>query len=219
MGKFSSTLGAIVLATASLAGCGSDSDSSGPNVVEPGADVNGTTQVELAELLTKGWVSVAAESNSIIDPANCDMGLSTDDFYLAPSWGAPGTSAAACSMDADQALVLSPAGLMCVATQGDGGASPECFEENWDLTSATVSVDGEVFDDWEAHVVDTELFPVSLVDGNIFEVPAEDTEMRARQVIFVVEGLAEGEHDIVLAGDFADGEFAGQLDLTLTVEG
>lgn len=214
------TLAIATIGTTGLVGCGSDADStSGLKVVEPGSDVDGTSQVELVELSTGGLLSVPAESNVLVDPANCDMGLSTDDFYFSPTWGAPGTSTTSCSMSAGQALILLPAALQCADTQDDGGASEECIEENWNLTSASVSVDGDVYDDWEERVVDTEVFPVSLPEGNVFDIPAEDTEMRSRAVIFVVEGLPEGEHDIVLAGDFGDGEFAGQLDLTLTVEG
>ena len=220
MARLTCTLGVLVLAATALVGCGSDSSSSGAGMteLEPDADVNGTTTVELAELMTGAWVESPAESNSAIDPTLCDMGLSTDDYYLAPSWVEPGTAAASCTMKADQALVLFTAGLMCVDVAGDNGASPECLEDNWGLTSASVTIDGEVFDDWEDRVVSTDAFPVSLVEGNIFEAEPEDTEMRARQTIFVFDGLAVGEHDIVIAGNFDDGDFAGQLDLTLTVE-
>lgn len=58
----------------------------------------------------------------------------------------------------------------------------------------------------------------SLPDGNIFELPAGDTPQTSRGQVVLVDGLEAGDHEVVVAADFGDGEFAGSLAIALTVE-
>lgn len=113
------------------------------------------------------------------------MGLSTDDEYFAPTFGAAGESSAACTMQADQALFLSPAGVWCIESDGDL-ADTACLDAQWNLTTSSVTIDGEPVTDLDSRRVDTAVRTITLPE---------------------------------LAADFGNGEFAGSITITLTVEG
>ena len=81
-----------------LCACGSDDDSSGPELLPPDATVGDSTITDLFAEYAAGVVEVPLDTNMLADPALCDMGRSTDEVYFAPTFGAPGETTTACSM-------------------------------------------------------------------------------------------------------------------------
>ena len=81
-----------------------------------------------------------------------------------------------------------------------------------------MSIDGVEVADMTDHQYDIGPFDVSLPEGNVFDVDPVDSTAVLRGRAVVVTGLPKGEHVVVLAGDFDDGDFAGSLTINLTVE-
>ncbi len=206
-------LGAMAL----LGACGSDDDNAGPELLPPDATVGDSTITDLFVEYAKALVEVPLDANMLADPAQCDMGRSTDDVYFAPTFGAPGETSTSCSMSSDQSLLLVPAAVFCMESP-DEAADVACLDNGWDLTSASVSIDGVETTDLAAYEIDTPVETASLPDGNIFELPAGDTPQISRGQVVLVDGLEAGDHEVVVAADFGDGEFAGSLTIALTVE-
>ena len=197
-----------------IVACGSDSASY--QVLASDADIAGSSVAEVTQVAGKWIIETPLEESWLGDPSRCDAGASTSEVYYAPSWAAPGDTTVSCTMSADQALFLSPVGLFCVEDV-DGAADESCFDQ-WDLTSSSVSIDGADVGDMNAHQYDSEPFDVSLPAGNIFEADPVDSVAIFRGQPVLVKDLPKGEHVVVLAGDFGDGEFAGSLTINLTVE-
>jgi hypothetical protein len=193
--------------------------SGGLEVLGPDADVNGMSAADLLGTYAVGVVETPVQDSSITDPANCDMGLSTEDVYLAPTPSEPGDLSTSCTMSADQTLLAMPASAFCIDAP-DIGATVEtaCLDRLWDLTSSSVTIDGVEIEGLDAYEVDSEVIDVTLPEGNGFGVPAGASRTIARGQVVLVQGLAPGGHTVVLAFDYGDGESAGSLTIDLTVE-
>jgi hypothetical protein len=170
-----------------------------------------------------GTYAVGVAETPADDPArNCDMGISTEDVYFAPTPAEPGDLSTTCTMSADQTLLVVPASAFCIdAPEAGGTADTACLDDLWDLTGSSVTIDGVEVEDLDAYEVDSEVMDVTLPEGNIFEdhgVPAGPSRTIARGQVVLVQGLAPGGHTVVLGFDFGDGEFAGSLTIDLTVE-
>ncbi len=211
------TVVALLGAAALLGACGSDDDSSGPVLLPPDATVGDTTMTDLFVDYASAVVEVPLETNMLADPAQCDMGRSTEEVYFAPTFGAPGATSTSCTMSSDQSLLLVPAAVFCMESPEEA-ADVACLDNGWDLTSASVTIDGEQTTDLSAYEIDTPVQTAALPDGNIFELPAGDTPQISRGQAVLVDGLEAGDHEVVVAADFGDGEFAGSLTIALTVE-
>lgn len=212
-------LAAVVIVTiAGVSSCGDDTDDAadGMTVLDADATVGDSTLTDLAADYARGISVTPASKSMLVDPALCDMGLSTDEVYFAPAFGAPGPSTTSCSMKAGQALFLSPAGAYCIES-GEDLADTACLDEQWNLTTSSVTVNGESIDLTD-RLVDTEIEAISLPEDNIYGEPPMDTKLIARVQAVVVEGLPVGEHEVELAADFGNGEFAGSITIALTVE-
>jgi hypothetical protein len=209
------TAAATVVAALLLAGCGDDEDA-GPRVVPADESVGGQTLTDLVAAYAVAHSTATLAESSLVDLTRCDMGASTDTVYFAPTFAAAGESAVTCTMRSGQAVFLAPAGLWCIETD-EGPADTACLDEGWNLTSASVIVDGETID-LAGRQVDTAVQAIELPEDNIWEEPAGPSEVIARSQAAVVENLAVGTHEVVLAADFGNGEFAGSLKLTLIVE-
>jgi hypothetical protein len=83
--------------------------SGGSEVLGPDADVNGMSTADLLGTYAVGVAETPAADSSVIDPAKCDMGLSTEDVYFAPTPVQPGDTSTTCTMSADQTLLVVPA--------------------------------------------------------------------------------------------------------------
>jgi hypothetical protein len=211
--------------------CGGD-DASAPSttgasnggieVLSPDAAVSGMTAADLLGTFAVGVAETPADDASVVDPATCDMGLSTGDVYFAPTPDEPGDRSTTCTMSADQTLLVVPASAVCIdAPEAGGSADTACLDRQWDLTGSSVTIDGVEVDGLDAYEVDSEVMDVTLPEGNIFEdhgVPAGPSRTIARGQVVLVQGLAPGDHTVVLGFDFGDGEFAGSLTIDLTVE-
>ena len=199
--------------------CGDDDkkNSNGYEVLAPDAEVGGQDATALLTEYGRSLTETPLDENSLVDPNKCDQGISTDEVYFAPTFGAPGDSTAACTMKKDQVLFLNPVATLCIETDGDT-ATTGCLDGYWNLTSSSVTIDGTAISGLEDRQYDTEVGEVDLPEGNIFEIDAQTTKFIQRGQVLLVKGLSVGEHVIVLGGNFGDGEFAGQLTLTLTVE-
>lgn len=208
---------AALVAASLLMACGSDDSSSGPTVLEPDSEVDGQGPAELLATYSDAIAEVPLDESMLADPAKCDMGRSTDAVYFAPTFGSPGDSSTSCTMSADQALVLVPATVLCVATDGDA-ADTACLDEQWNLTSSSVTINDVDVTDLEGRQVDTEVFTADLPEGNIFEADPGSVDAIARGQVVLVEDLPVGSHTVVVAADFGDGDFAGSLTIDLTVE-
>jgi hypothetical protein len=208
---------AAFVATSLLVSCGSDDDSSGPTVLDLDGEVDGMDAAELLAMFNEALAEVPLDESMLIDPAKCDMGRSTEAVYFAPIWGAPGDSSTSCTMNADQALMLSPAGLLCIEGDGDK-ADMACLDENWDLTASSATIDGVDVTDLDGRLVDTEVFTADLPEGNVFEADPGPVDAIARGQVVLVEDLPVGSHTVVVAADFGDGAYAGALTINLTVE-
>jgi hypothetical protein len=191
----------------------------GIEVLGPDAVVNG---MSTADLLGTYAVGVAETPADLVDPAKCDMGLSTEDVYFSPTPGEPGDRSTTCTMSADQTLLVAPTSAFCIdAPKAGGTADTACLDSLWDLTSSSVTIDGVEVEGLDAYEVDSEVIDVTLPEGNVFEdheVPAGPSRTIARGQVVLVQGLAPGGHTVVLAFDFGNGEFAGSLTIDLTVE-
>jgi len=198
-------------------GCGDD-EADGPRVLAADESVGDSSLTDLVAAYARGHSTTPMSGSSLGDPSLCDMGLSTDDVYFAPTFGAAGESSAACTMQADQALFLSPAGVWCIESDGDL-ADTACLDDGWNLTTSSVTIDGEPVTDLDSRRVDTAVQTITLPEDNIYGIDAGETKLIARGQPVVVEDLAVGEHEIELAADFGNGEFAGSITITLTVEG
>jgi hypothetical protein len=188
-------------------------------VLGPDAAVNGMTTADLLGTYAVGAVETPADDSSLVDPAKCDMGLSTDDVYFAPTPGESGDRSTACTMSADQTLLVVPTSAFCIhAPEAGGTADTACLDSLWDLTSSSVTIDGVEAQGLDAYVVDSEVIDVTLPEGFDHEVPAGPSRTIARGQVVLVRGLAPGGHTVGLGFDFGDGEFAGSLTIDLTVE-
>lgn len=208
---------AVLIATLPLVACGSDDDTSGPTVLDPGSEVEGMGAAELMAMYADAIAEVPLDESMLVDPATCDMGRSTDEVYFAPTFGSPGDSSTSCTMNADQALMLVPASVLCVATDGDA-ADTACLDDGWDLTSSSTTINDVEVTDLESREVDTEVFAANLPEGNIFDADPASVDGIARGQVVLVDDLPVGSHTVVVAADFGDGEFAGSLTIDLTVE-
>jgi hypothetical protein len=191
-------------------------------VLDPDATVNGMSAADLLGTYAVGVVETPADDSSMLDPAKCDMGLSTDDVYFAPTPGEPGDASMTCTMSADQTLLVVPTSAFCIDAPEQGGtADTACLDDLWDLTGSSLTIDGVAVEGLDAYEVDSEVIDVTLPEGNIFEdhgVPAGPSRTIARGEVVLVEGLAPGHHTVVEGFDFGEGEFAGSLTIDLTVE-
>jgi hypothetical protein len=113
--------------------------------------------------------------------------------------------------------MLVPATVLCIEGDGDA-ADTACLDEQWNLTSSSVTINDVDVPDLEARQVDTEVFSADLPEGNIFEVDPGPVDAIARGQVVLVEDLPVGSHTVVVAADFGDGDFAGSLTIDLTVE-
>lgn len=191
-------------------------------VLGPDAAVNGMSTADLLGTFAVGVAETPADDSSMVDPAKCDMGLSTEDVYFAPTPGEPGDASTTCTMPADSTLMVVPASAFCIdAAEAGGTADTACLDGVWDLTSSSLAVDGVEVEGLDAYEVDSEVIDVTLPEGNVFEdhrVPAGASRTIARGQVVLVQGLTPGGHTVVLGFDFGDGEFAGSLTIDLTVE-
>jgi hypothetical protein len=196
--------------------------SGGLEVLDPDADVNGMSTADLLGTYAVGVAETPADRSSLVDPAKCDVGWSTEDVYFAPTPGEPGDASTTCTMSADQTLLVVPASAFCIEAPESGGtADMACLDSLWDLTSSSLTIDGLEVGGLDAYEVDSEVIDVTLPDGNVFEdhgVPAGPSRAIARGQVVLVQGFAPGGHTVELAFDFGDGEFAGSLTIDLTVE-
>jgi hypothetical protein len=196
--------------------------SGGLEVLGPDADVDGMSAADLLGTYAVGVAETPADHSSMVDPANCDMGLSTEDVYFAPTPGEPGDLSTTCTMSADQTLLVAPTSAFCIdAPEAGGTADTACLDGLWYLTGSSVTIDGVEVEGLDAYEVDSEVIDVTLPEGNLFEdhgVPAGPSRTIARGQVVLVQGLAPGGHTVVLRFDFGDGEFAGSLTIDLTVE-
>lgn len=194
----------------------------GLEVLSPDADVNGMSAADLLGKYAVRVAETAADDSSVVDPAKCDMGLSTEDVYLAPTPSEPGDLSTTCTMSADQTLLVMPASAFCIdAPEAGGTADTACLDSLWDLTGSSVTIDGVEVEGLGAHEIDSEVIDVTLPAGNLVEdhgVPAGASRTIARGQVVLVQGLAPGGHTVVLAFDYGDGESAGSLTIDLTVE-
>jgi hypothetical protein len=215
----------LVLAVGACGGDDADppstagASSGGIEVLGPDAAVNGMSTADLLGTYAVGVAETPADDSST---AKCDMGLSTEDVYFAPTPGEPGDMSTTCTMSADQTLLVVPTSAFCIdAPESGGRADPACLDSLWDLTSSSLTIDGVEVEGLDAYEVDSEVIDVTLPEGNIFEdheVPAGPSRIIARGQVVLVQGLAPGGHTVVLGFDFGDGEFAGSLTIDLTVE-
>ena len=200
-----------------VAGCGSDDDESGPTVLAADVEVDGMDSLALHEYYTEAWVTEPFETSFISDVANCDMGSSTDSVYFAPTFAEPGDATTQCTMQASQTLFVSPVGYVCVE-DGDETADTACLDAGWDLTSSSVTINGDDVEGLDEREFDTDVLTVALPEGNIFELPPGDYDVISRAQVVLIADLPVGTHTIVQSGNFADGEFEGSLTMELTVE-
>jgi hypothetical protein len=218
----------LVLAVGACGGNDADppptagASSGGIEVLGPDADVNGMSSADLLGTYAVGVAETPADDSSIVDPAKCDMGLSTDGVYFAPTPGEPGDLSTRCTMSASQALLVMPGSAFCIdAPEAGGTADTACLDDLWDLTSSSLTIDGVEVEGLDAYEVDSEVIDVMLPEGNVFEdheVPAGPSRTIARGQVVLVQGLAPGGHTVALGFDFGNGEFAGSLTIDLTVE-
>lgn len=199
-----------------VAGCGGDEE--GFEFLGADATGGGESIEDLTVRYNRGLLEYPLEQTWFGDVSLCDAGMSTEAVYLAPSWPVPGDHEAECTMNADQALYLNAAGLMCIQPEGEDPCTTESFDEVWTLTEAWVTIDDEQFDFGDDRIYDTPEFEVDMPEGNLFEVEAMTVPAMARGLVVLVEGLDPGVHEVVIHGDFDDGGYAGSLNLTLTVE-
>jgi hypothetical protein len=196
--------------------------SDGVEVLAPDADINGMSTADLLGTYAVGVAETPADDSSMVEPTECDMGLSTEDVYFAPTPGEPGHLSTTCTMSADQTLMAVPASAFCIdAPEAGGTADTACLDSLWDLTSSSLTIDGVEVDGLDAYEVDSEVIDVTLPEGNVFEgdeVPAGASRTIARGQVVLVHGLAPGDHTVELGFDFGNGEFAGSLAIDLTVE-
>lgn len=210
--SFLATMTAVTALLCSACG----DDDAGMRVVPADESVGGQTLTDLVATYARGHSTATLSESSLVDLSRCDMGMSTDAVYFAPTFASAGESSTTCRMRSGQAVFLAPAGLWCIEDEA-GPADTACLDEGWNLTSASVVVDGEPID-LAGRQVDTVVEAIELPEDNIWEAPAGPTKLIARSQAVVVEGLDVGTHEVVLAADFGNGEFAGSLELTLIVE-
>jgi hypothetical protein len=218
----------LVLAAGACGGDDADppstagASSGGIEVLGPDAAVNGMSTADLLGTYAVGVAETPADDSSLLDPAKCDMGLSTGNVYFAPTPNEPGDLSTTCTMSADQTLLVVPTNAFCIdAPEFGGTADTSCLDRLWDLTSSSVTIDGVEVEGLDAYEVDSEVIDVMLPKRNVFEdheVPAGPSRTIARGQVVLVQGLAPGGHTVVLGFDFGNGEFAGSLTIDLTVE-
>jgi hypothetical protein len=208
---------ALVGAVLLVGACGSDDNESGPTVLPADAEVGGMDSAALLGDYTETWVTEPLETSFFTDLANCDMGSSTETVYFAPTFVEPGDASTSCTMSAGQTLFVSPVGFTCLE-EGDEKADTACLDGGWDLTSSSVTVNGDEIEGLDDREFDTDVLAITLADGNIFEVPAGTYDVISRAQVVLLADLPVGEHTIVQNGNFADGEFEGSLTMELTVE-
>jgi hypothetical protein len=189
----------------------------GYTVLAPDARVDGMTTAQIAERWIKALLEAPVDESWLVDISRCDNGLSTNAIYFAPTFATPGDTSVSCTMKAGQVAFLNPVGVFCTETDGDI-ADTACIDREWILTSASVSIDGVELPDLAARQYETPAFAVTLPDDNIMEAPPGPSKAIARGQAFLVRGLDRGTHEVVLAGNFNNGEFAGSLTINLTVE-
>ena len=117
-----------------------------------------------------GVAETPADDSSMVDPAKCDMGLSTENVYFAPTPGEPGDLSTTCTMSADQTLLVVPTSAFCIdAPEAGGTADTACLDSLWDLTSSSLTIDGVEVEGLDAYEVDSEVIDVTLPEANVFE--------------------------------------------------
>ncbi len=176
--------------------------------------------LELTQAYGVGIIETPMDSSWLADPNNCDGGISTAEVYFAPTFASDGATAATCTMSAEQSLYLSPVLVIC--TDGVEGESADvaCLDGLWNPTDSSVTVDGvEMIGGLDERIYETEVFEATLPEENVFDAAGGPTRGIIRGQAVVVEGLEAGEHEVVVSGDFGNGEFAGALTIDLTVEG
>ena len=212
--------------------CSGDDDAAAPSTTGAssggievlGADavVNGMSTADLLGTYAVGIAETPAADSSVVDPAKCDMGLSSEDVYFAPTPGEPGDGSITCTMSAGQTLLVVPTSAFCIHAPRFGGtADAACLDDLWDLTGSSLTIDGVEVEGLDAYEVDSEVIDVTLPEGNILEdhgVPAGPSRTIARGQVVLVRGLAPGDHSVVMGFDFGNGEFVGSLTIDLTVE-
>ena len=150
----------------------SGASSGGIEVLGPDADVNGMSTADLLGTYVVGVVETPADDSSMVDPAKCDMGLSTGSVYFAPTPGEPGDLSTTCTMSADQTLMVMPTSAFCIdAPEAGGTADTACLDRQWDLTGSSLTVDGVEVEGLDAYEVDSEVIDVTLPERNLFEEP------------------------------------------------
>ena len=132
--------------------------------------MNGISTADLLGTYAVGVVETPHGDSSVADPAKCDMGLSTEDVYFAPTPGEPGDLSTTCTMSADQTLLVVPTSAFCIdAPESGGTADTACLDSLWDLTSSSVTIDGVEVEGLDAYEVDSEVIDVTLPERNVFE--------------------------------------------------
>jgi hypothetical protein len=189
----------------------------GYEVLSPEAEVGGESISSLMQTFGTAVIETPLEESWLADPNRCDNGVGNDEIFFAPTFPAPGEATASCTMQAEQVLYLNPVGVFCVETV-DEAADTACLDNGWNLTSSSVTIDGVAIEGLDDRRYDTPTFDVTLPEGNIFDAPAGPTTGIWRGQVVLIEGLDPGSHEVVLAGDFGNGEFAGSLTIDLTVE-
>jgi hypothetical protein len=222
----------LVVLVSAVGACNGDDDATtasttgastgGFEVLGPDADVNGMSTADLLGTYAVGAPETPADDSSMVDPAKCDMGLSTRDVYFAPTPSEPGDLSTTCTMSADQTLLVMPTSAFCIDAPEIGATvDTACLDSLWNPTSSSVTIDGDGVGGLDAYEVDSQVMDVTLPEGNLFEdhgVPAGPSRTIARGQVALVQGLARGGHTVVLAFDYGDGESVGSLTIDLTVE-
>lgn len=202
---------AVTASALALGACGDDT--AAQRIVPPDELVADMSLADLVTEWTRNIHETPLEDSFLMDPAKCDMGRSTDAVFYAPTWTG-GETSATCTVRTGQAVLLVPVAMLVI--EDEAGLDLD-WETDWNLTSASLTVDGEAVE-LATRQVDTEVFPVNLPEGNIWELPAGEQDAATRAQAVVVENLSVGTHEVVLAGEFGDNEFAGTMTLTLVVE-
>ena len=211
----------VVGAAASIAaGC---SDDRGFDVLSPGAVVDGGQDaISLLGEYWKGMLELPSEQTVIVDPGECDMGLSGEAAYFAPTLSGSDETAAMCSAPEGAVIVVLPASVVCVE-EGIDKADVPCLESMWNLTSSSVVVDGRPEAELTQFEVDSEEFVVRLGEANLVRLRPGVHRAIARGQVVMLEGLARGRHVIELSARFAgdggnDGTLAIELEVVTSTE-
>lgn len=203
----------VIVVALLLAACSGEEQSHA--VLSPDTVVAGQSAADLLESWGRAWLEAPLDNSWFMNLGLCDGGIS-DAVYFAPTWPSESDWFATCTMRADQVLFLVPAVTLCVDT-GDKSADSACLDRSWSLAVSSVTIDDEPVEGLDERAVDTRPFDVTLSAENLFGVEAGTYQAIFRAQVVLVEGLAPGAHQVVLAGDFGEGSFTGSLTMTLSV--